>query len=258
MTSAQLMQTRRGRSDRRRAALAMMVVAIATLCGCDSLLKGPAAPELSTPYAGGQVWAVAPLANESGVSDIDTARVADLLAQEVQQVRGVDVIPVNRVILAMRQMDMPAVASPADAMSLMNVLNVDGVIVGTITAWDPYKPPVLGAAVELHLRERLSSSSINAQQLTKAVSGEPAPGELGPVNPVAQAAGVFDARHKPVQEQLERFSRTRVEKDAAFGQDIYLVRMELYTQFVSYQLIASLMESERRRLGLVVQALSER
>ena len=39
-----------------------------------------------------------------------------------------------------------------------------------------------------------------------------------------------------------------------FGDEIYLVSMELYTQFVSYRLIHDLLESERFRVTPVADA----
>jgi len=44
-----------------------------------------------------QVWAIAPAVNLSGESGVDPLLQADLVFQQLQTVRGVTVIPVNRV-----------------------------------------------------------------------------------------------------------------------------------------------------------------
>jgi len=45
-----------------------------------------------------QVWAVAPAINLSGEREVDPLLQADLLYSQLQQVHGVTVIPVNRVV----------------------------------------------------------------------------------------------------------------------------------------------------------------
>src|SRR5262245_42519504 len=44
-----------------------------------------------------EVWAVAPAVNLSGYREVDPLLQADLVYQQLQQVRGLTVIPVNRV-----------------------------------------------------------------------------------------------------------------------------------------------------------------
>jgi hypothetical protein len=218
------------------------------LCSCQPQFKTPTI--LQAPYETAQLWAVVPFANESGVSAVDTNRVADLFTEQAQQVRGINTVPVNRVLLAMQRMESSAIRSPGDARSLMNVLDVDGLIVGTVTAYDPYRPPKLGLAVELHVRDAESYRyRVDPMELMRSGQGEPAPGELGPVNPVAQAAGVFDAHHHDTLMQLQRYAAGRDEPQSAYGADIYLVRMELYTQFVCHRLIGDLLASEQSRIS---------
>ena len=84
---------------------------------------------LASPYDQPQVWAVAPFVNESGVSIVKADRIADAFAEQAEQINGVAVIPVNRVLAAMHRLQMPWVASPAEALSLMNTLGVDGLII---------------------------------------------------------------------------------------------------------------------------------
>lgn len=244
MTSTQFMRMTR--------LLAGVALLVSLLAGCGPRLTRPVT--LASPYEDLQLWAVAPFANESGVSLVETDRVADMFVQQLQDVYGVNTLPVNRVIAAMRELDIPQVQSPGDARSLLNLLGADGLIVGTVTAYDPYRPMTFGAAVELHLadQDRLAAS-LNTRSLTRAPGDAVSPGSIGTVNPIAQSAGIFDARNHNTLADLQQYATGRNVPDSAYGADIYLVRMDLYMQFASYRLIRDLLESELMRLSPIVE-----
>src|SRR5690606_12472979 len=52
----------------------------------------------------------------------------------------------------MRSLSMSAVRSPAEARILAEALGADGIIVGSITAYDPYNPPTIGLTIALYNR----------------------------------------------------------------------------------------------------------
>jgi hypothetical protein len=252
MTSAQSMQPGNGRSaPRLRIAALLFILTLLSPAGCGPQLERPTM--LRAPYARTQLWAIAPMANESGVSIVDGAAVADAFMKEAQEVGNIDVIPVNRVIRAMRELRMAGVDSHGDALTLMNVLDLDGFVVGTVTAYDPYRPMTLGMAVQLYVRPPHAGDVLDPQALGRTISGDPAPGELGPPHPVAQAAGVFDASNHDTLRLLRAYASGRSEPDSAYDDEIYLVSMELYTQFVCHRLIADLLASEWMRLTPVAK-----
>lgn len=227
------------------------------LCGCGERLVQPMT--LSAPYEHVQVWAVAPFTNESGVSIVETDRVADAFAQQLQDVYGINTVPVNRVIVAMRDLEIPYVQSPGDARALLNRLKVDGLIVGTVTAYDPYRPMTFGAAIELHTADHIAQRAIlDTRMLVRSPVGEVAPAQISPRNPMAQAAGIFDARNHATLTHLNQYATGRSVPDSAFGKDIYLVRMDLYMQFASYRLLSDLLNSERVRLSPIVEESPKR
>ena len=81
---------------------------------------------------------------------------------------------------------------------LIDALGVDALVVGTVTAYDPYPPPTLGMAVQVFAAgSRRGGSSIDPQALIRSSRGyEASPGELGnPLRATAQAAGVFSPTH---------------------------------------------------------------
>ena len=207
--------------------------------------------KLSSPYSEPQLWAVAPFANESGVTLVETYRIADMFTEQVQQVQGLDSIPVNRVIEAMRYLGLERVATSRDANTLMRVLGVDALIVGTVTAFDPYQPPKLGIAIQLFRNNtRNSYSDLDPRALVRAPTDQTVLGGVSkPIEPVSQAAGVFEASNHETLGWLREYARGRTLPDSAYGSDIYLVSMELYTQFVSFRLTHDLLAFEHSRLS---------
>ena len=257
MTSTHAMRMVRGSSPGRGsirfgrlAPLLALFVLAAGGCGGPKLVEPRS---LHSPYDQTQLWAVAPFANESGSLHVDPYEIADAMAAEVQHTEGLLVLPVNRVIAAMRELDLLAIATPGEAMQVMNLIGADGLIVGTVTAYDPYRPMTLGVAVELHRQEReITSRRFDTRDLTRSPSGRVSPGALDRSNPVAQAAGVFEAANHRTLSRLEEYASGRSVPDGAFGRDIYQVRMDLYAQFVSYQLLQDLLEREHLRLVSIV------
>jgi hypothetical protein len=220
----------------------------ALLSGCGDRLRQPAV--LTAPYGEARVWAVAPFANESGVSTVATDRVADLFTEEAQQVHGLDTIPVNRVIRAMRTQNLSSIQTAAEASALISVLGVDGLLVGTVTAYDPYRPPRLGLAVQLYTQPRSSyDAGLDARDFTRSTTGNVSAADFGPPRVVSQSAGVFDASNHETLARLAAYADGRSEPGGAYGADVYLVDMELYTQFVSHQLIYDLLRTEEVRLS---------
>ena len=190
------------------------------------------------------------------MSIVDPYNTADLFTQQLQQVHGIDTVPVNRVIAAMRRLKMQQVTTPGDVRQLANVLDVDGIVVGTVTAYDPYPPLKLGVAVQLFETSRNHRTTFDPRELTQSPRGTVSPGDLGADDPIAQAAGLFDATNHQTLAWLSDYAAGRSDPDGAFGQDAYLVSMDLYTQFVSYRLIHDLLKSEQARVMPIAEFVS--
>src|SRR5258706_4147299 len=92
-----------------------------------------------------QVWAVAPVINLSGEKGVDAFLQADLVFQQLQQVQGVTAVPVNRVAEGYATLKIDRVASPEQAALVCEPLHCHGLIVPTVTIYDTYNPPKLGA-----------------------------------------------------------------------------------------------------------------
>ena len=215
-----------------------LVCAVLTMSSCTPRLTPPR--PLAT---GSALWAIVPFTNESGVSIVDTAALADIFMMQAQQVEGLNVLPVNRVIAAMRRNQTTGINSPGEAFLLMKDLKVDGLIVGTVTAYDPYRPMKLGVAVQLYATEPFEARvEVDTRKLVWATSGHVATSSLGPAPPVGQAAGVFDASNHRTLAWLQDYAKGRDDPESPFnGIDRYMVSMDWYAQFVCYRLLHDLL-----------------
>jgi hypothetical protein len=224
--------------------LATVLLGIAALTGCQPTLTEPSV--LDAPGDTYQLWGVAPFLNESGVSDIDAPRMADIFTAEAQQVAGVHTVPVNRVISAMRTLGVRHVTSHAEAQTILRMLDLDGLVVGTITAFDAYRPLELGAAVQIYRRPPAGTwDGLDARELVRSTgtgSGAHRPARWQ--FPVAQAAGVFDASNHGTLVQLEQFAVGRADPGSAYGTEIYQISMERFAHFVCYRLLDDLLAQQ--------------
>ncbi len=251
MTSMQFM------TNRWRLIRALAPVALALLASCAGkkpVINGP----LVSPYAEPMTWAVAPLMNESGVSTLDTLAVADVIAQEVAKIHGIDALPVQRVLDGMRSMDIGAIDSPATARSLARLIGADGLIVGSVTAYDPYNPPILGMTLQLYPADTARLSDDVIERIGTAASDTMLHGFGEGDRPVSSASVVLDASDNGVRLDLEQFARGRTEMDSALNWMRYLVVMDLYTQYVADRLLRELLREERVRSNQRLAAGNQR
>ena len=239
--------TRRGRI---RPMVRWGLLAVALLsAGCGGPQR-PAMPRMfPSPYPAPKLWAVMPFRDESGTSVVDGAAFADRLTQQLQQVEGIRVLPVNRVIETMTARDLIAVDSAGEAMELAAALGVDGLLVGTITAWDPYEPPKIGAVVQLYSRRRGGAAAVDSRRLSRSTRGEAAlPGAARFEQPIAEAGGYFDAANGEVRRNLRHYATGRAPIDSPAGWRRYLLNMDLYSEFVNSELMRRLFAAEWDRL----------
>src|SRR3954470_24165940 len=84
-----------------------------------------------------QVWAVAPTINLSGEKGVDPFLQSDLVQHKLGEVRGLTLpIPVNRVAEVYAALRIDRVTSPAQAALVCDLLQVDGLVVPTVTIFD--------------------------------------------------------------------------------------------------------------------------
>lgn len=249
MTSEKVVLNRTPRRAPSRTLLFTLTLLLVVVGGCRLMPERIDQPTaLISPYPGAKLWAVMPLRNESGTSVVDSAAMADRLAAEIERVEGIGVLPVNRVLAELDRAEFDSVNSVGEAMQLMHRLEVDGLIVGTISAWQPYEPPEIGASIQLYSRRSPDADPID----TRALSGAPTDEQVGLTNryeqPVASVGGHFDAGNGTVLQRLKDYAEGRTPPQSAAGWRRYLLSMDLYARFVSHELTRRLLDAERDRL----------
>jgi hypothetical protein len=218
----------------------------AGLAGCAK--KSPYGTEIRQALTGDRktIWAVAPAINLSGQQGIDPLLQADLLYQQLQQVGGLTVVPVNRVAELYVNLGIDKVQSLEQAALVCDLLGVDGLVVPTITIYDPYDPPKVGASVQLFVKPGAYErpKTIDPHDLTRRAS----PGATESIEPnpdFEQAVGMFDAANGSVRERLFVYAAGRNDPLGPLGKREYLLSMDRYCGFVYHELIGKLIQAPR-------------
>lgn len=196
--------------------------------------------------------AFVPLANESGVSSADTPMITDRLVAAAEEVQGLRTVPLNRTIQAMGALNMRSVRTPTDARQLAQAMGVDAIIVGSLTAYDPYTP-VLGLTLAMYARlgslEARPSGAVNSRAVTAAATDRPFPASGYDEAPVVVVSEHLDAKNHQVQAGVQAFAEGRVREVSALGWRRYTASMPHYTEFAAFRMMDSLMQSEWVRMG---------
>lgn len=257
MTTEQTMLTRT-----RACLVCAVVLTIAALCGglagCaakDDILVAP--QTIAAPYdtSGGDIlWAVVPLRNESGTSIVDPLEVSDKVVQAAAEVHGIHALPLNRTIAAMHALKMSELQSPADAKKLASELGVDGLLVGSITAWDPYNPPKCGLALALYSRpgamSRRGPQTIDTRKLESAPTDyQYFPRSSYESAPASVVSEILDGKNQQVLMDVKSYASGRSDPMTALGWRKYVASMDLFSEFAAWHGVRRLLDQEWLRLA---------
>jgi len=203
---------------------------------------------LSLPPKRREVWAVAPAINLSGQRDVDPLLQADLLYQQVQQVRGLTVVPVNRVAEVYAGLGVEQVQSAEQAALVCDLLGCDALLVPTVTAFDPYDPPKLGASLHLFAKPGnfARPANVDPRELVRRAAPPRDESMPGPRNAeFLQAVGMYDAANGTTRGALQAYASGRHDPLGPMGTKEYLASMDRYCGFVYAQLTADLLRQAR-------------
>jgi len=242
----------------RAALVAALAAALMVTCGCAASKEQPLVPPrtLVAPYdaiSGEILWAVVPLANESGTTEADQSNASDALVAAIEETRGLRCVPLNRTFAAMRALQMDGLRGPGDVRRLADAMGVDAVVIGAITAYDPYTPAI-GLSIALYARTEAMTATDRGVDPHELASRPTETGESrGPVRdaPLATASEHLDAKSHQVLMDLKSYAEGRHEKPSALGWRRYTQSMDLYTQFAVYHVVDRLLQSEWVRLAKV-------
>lgn len=211
--------------------------AMVWLSGCGDPPPKPYGEEhnLEMPGLQTDVWAVAPAINLSGHAEVDPILQADILYQQLQSVHGLTVVPVDRVVQVYQGLNIDRINSLEQAALVCDILQVDAVVVPTVTAYDPYTPPKMGASLALFRKPTGYVRPLASDAL--GPSGRAHGGRAD----LKQAVGIYDAADGSVRKSLQVFAAGRTDPNGPMAEREYFLSMDRYGGFVYHQLIADLL-----------------
>lgn len=230
------------------------------LTGCASSRDTLTVPQVHiAPYdtsRGDVLWAVVPLRNESGFSQVDVYQVSDKVVAAASQVRGIRCLPLNRTIGGMRSLNLQELTSPEEAQKLATTLGVDGLIVGSVTAYDPYNPPKLGLALALYSRPGLLDVKGDASIDTRKLTYQPTDYQYFTRSafkeaPASVVSEFLDGKNHQVQMDVQRYASGRSDPTSALAWRRYLASMDLFCEFGAWQSVGRLLDHEWLRVARV-------
>lgn len=201
--------------------------------------------QLALPGTKRMVWAVAPIVNLSGQKAVDPILQADLVYQQLQEIHGLTVIPVNRVVEVFVGMKIEKIKSEEQALAVCELLGCDALVVPTVTLYDPYTPPKLGASLQIFSRPSVIIRQKNVDVHALERSGMPMNEMVLPPpsqSHFVQAVGVYDASNGSVREAVAEYARGRSDPVGPLGQQEYFACMDRYCGFVYFSLATDLLK----------------
>ena len=197
-----------------------------------------------------QVWAIAPAVNLSGQGSVDPLLQADLVFEQLQAVRGVTVIPVNRVAQVYASLKLEKVDTAQQAAVVCDLLGCDGLIVPTVTVFDPYAPPKFGCSLQLFGKPHgfAVPDNVDPRDLVRSATPPPQAGlaaaqiDTATGGAFLQSVGMFDAANGSVRRAVLDYAVGRNDPQSPLGPKEYFVSMDRYCGFAYHALIAELVE----------------
>ncbi|MFO0831768.1 MAG: hypothetical protein U0637_07970 [Phycisphaerales bacterium] len=237
-------------------AIILLAALLVSLSACASrpreVLVAPRT--LTAPYdttKGEVLWAVAPLRNESGASVVDENLLTDRVIGAIEEVQGVRCLPLSRTLAAMDALQMRSIRSPGDARALAGAMGAEAIVVGSVTAYDPYTP-TLGLSLGLYPRSGAPGalSPLDPHSLSRSTTEGSITSTAYPLDrPVAVVSERWDAKNNQVLADVQAFSQGRMKQKSAMGWRRYLASMDLFSEFASYRAVDALLQQEWVRVA---------
>jgi hypothetical protein len=154
----------------------------------------------------------------------------------------------------MRALKLTDLATPADAKRLATELGVDGLIVGSVTAWDPYDPPKLGLALALYARPgalaKRSAAVLDTRKLEyQATDYQYFPRSSFDTAPASVVSVFLDGKNHQVLMDAKAYAEGRHDPATALGWRRYLASMDLFSEFAAWHAVGRLLDHEWLRLA---------
>jgi hypothetical protein len=225
-----------------------IIVSLAMLAGCFTPQYGRE-EQVTLQNRVRPVWAIAPAVNLSGQREVDPLLQADLLYQQLQAINNITVIPVDRVIQVYAALKIEKVQSEQQAALVCEQLGCDALLIPTVTTFDPYDPPKMGAAIQLLARPGSNQQpNIDVHELNRLAT--PLTNQALPSRPgFIQVVGMYDAANGTVHEAVLTYAKGRNDPLGPLAEKEYFVNMDRYCGFVYYSLLKDLLHETAVRGG---------
>lgn len=233
----------------RRTLWAIAFALLATSCGSSN---GPYGREntVSIATVRPQVWAVAPVINMSGQRSVDPLLQADNFYRQLQEIKGLTVIPVDRVVSVYAALGLIRVESVDQAALVCEQLGADALVVPTVTQWEPYNPPKMGASVQVFQRgSYVRPRDVDPRELVRQMA--PAPNAQKPDSGQSgyfQSAGMFDAANGSVRESALQYAAGRADPVGPYGSHEIFVDSDKYAAFAYRRLTEAVLDQMYRQV----------
>lgn len=211
------------------------------LVGCRPAERVVEPAVIANPTLGPMSIAVAPALNQSGSTDFDANRFADLMAGELSYADGISVIPVSRVLGVLAAQRMEAVESPAHALEIVRALGADAILVFSVTQYDPYDPPSIGITAQLYgTRPGSSGGTVEPVALSRQAALAASSPRRAARGLIGQTQGVFDAASDWVVRDIRHYAACRHGQRSPYGWRKYVVSQQHFIRYCCYATITRL------------------
>ena len=185
------------------------------------------------------------LFHNEALTRIDALLQADLLFQQLQQVRGLTVVPVNRVAEVFQALRIDKVQSEQQAAKVCELLGVDALVVPTVTIYDAYDPPKFGGALQVFASkggfatgpQQVDPRALAAQESASGAADQTLPRQ----NSFLQVADMYDGANGSVRQKLTDYAAGRFDPKGPLRAKEYLVSMDRFAGFAYHDLIVTLL-----------------
>jgi len=227
----------------------LVFLLLACLAGCGGKKPPEYGTEQQLNLPGGvrQTWAVAPVVNLSGQTQVDPILQADEVYGQLQQVAGINAIPVNRVVEVYQSLRIRQVESEEQAALVCDLLGADALLVATVTVYDPFDPPKLGASLQLFRKGRSYQRPANVDPRVLSRMAAPMADESPRPSGFVQVVGMFDSANGSTRDDVLRYAAGRNDPTGPYKARAYLVDMDRYCGFVYHSLISELLNKPALR-----------
>jgi len=219
---------------------ACFAAAIILVCSGGCSHDKPKTERVTVSYPPGTTIAVAPPINASGCPDIDTVRLADLMASELSTLPGIGVIGVNRVLAVLAEQRQTQIISAEHALTISDRLGADAILVFAVTEYNPYTP-VVSLVAEVY-GDQTPGAQVDPVATSRMARPLPPPPAAGGPRPWAQVQRTFNAEHEAVQEEVEQYAEARDANKTPYGWRKYLASQEYFLRYCCYSVARTLMQ----------------